>query len=618
MTSYHYNGLTGSVIGGGAGEAERRMLSWQQQDQLGRTTLLRSYTPGGDEWTLAAEISLNYDTADRLTQVYRRDGGERRWQRTSSINYDFLGRKTGMSDADLGNWSYAYNTLCQLTRQTDARDQTSCLYYDSLGRMRGRVQRTDESCAATVADADLASSYSYDPQGRVQSVANANVSRSFSYDSYSRLNRETVTIDSLTRSSSFSYDDYHRPTAVTYHGGEVVTTEYGSPGAAVGLHSSVHGDMVDNVSFDEAGRMTALRLPAAGNLWRTQSYYPWTVKRNGGMLESLKVGLSEGGAERLSRSYAYNSFGDVSALTEDTTSYSFSYDGLGRLTSAYGRTYSYDAANRLTSFNGQAYGYYDSGPYHAVDRIGDFDRFDYDANGNMTKRNKGLTSQQTLMWDAENRLSQVQDNNGDLLEQYWYEVGGARVKKVSGSTTTYTFFGYYEEEVTDGTTTAISYYIFGSMRVAVKRGSALYHLHGDHLGSTSLTTAGSTVEASRAYYAYGSEHSASGDLKTDRTFTGQKRDATGLMYYNARYYDPALGTFISPDSMVPGAGQMINYNRFLYARGNPLSNTDPTGHCPRPRGQYAKAEHYLRCLIHPDSNINCSTQSRSLLWRRQS
>ena len=50
------------------------------------------------------------------------------------------------------------------------------------------------------------------------------------------------------------------------------------------------------------------------------------------------------------------------------------------------------------------------------------------------------------------------------------------------------------------------------------------------------------------------------------------------MYYNARYYDPALGTFISPDSMVPGPGQVINYNRFLYARGNPLKYTDPTGH----------------------------------------
>ena len=237
-------------------------------------------------------------------------------------------------------------------------------------------------------------------------------------------------------------------------------------------------------------------------------------------------------------------------------------------------------ANRLTSFNGQTYNYYDSGPYHAVDRIDDFDRFDYDANGNMVARNKGLASQQTLVWDAENRLSQVQDNNGDLVEQYWYDVNGGRVKKVSGTTTTYTFFGHYEEEVTGGVTTALSHYSFGGLRIAVKRGSTLYHLHGDHLGSTSLTTRGSSTTASRAYYAYGSERSATGDLRTDRTFTGQKRDATGLMYYNARYYDPALGTFISPDSLVPGAGQVINFNRFLYTKGNPLRYSDPSGYIP--------------------------------------
>ena len=32
-----------------------------------------------------------------------------------------------MSDADLGNWSYANNTLGLLMRQTDARAKTSCL-----------------------------------------------------------------------------------------------------------------------------------------------------------------------------------------------------------------------------------------------------------------------------------------------------------------------------------------------------------------------------------------------------------------------------------------------------------------------------------------------------------
>ena len=40
---------------------------------------------------------------------------------------------------------------------------------------------------------------------------------------------------------------------------------------------------------------------------------------------------------------------------------------------------------------------------------------------------------------------------------------------------------------------------------------------------------------------------------TTRNYTGQRLDGTGLLYYNARRYDPALGRFISPDSIVPGA-----------------------------------------------------------------
>jgi RHS repeat-associated protein len=47
---------------------------------------------------------------------------------------------------------------------------------------------------------------------------------------------------------------------------------------------------------------------------------------------------------------------------------------------------------------------------------------------------------------------------------------------------------------------------------------------------------------------------------------------------NARYYDPTLGTFLSPDTLVPDAGVLFDYNRYLYTRGNPLKYTDPSGH----------------------------------------
>ena len=54
------------------------------------------------------------------------------------------------------------------------------------------------------------------------------------------------------------------------------------------------------------------------------------------------MGLSAGAGERLNRSYAYNYFGDITALTEDTNANldSFTYDGSGAsVPAAYGRTY---------------------------------------------------------------------------------------------------------------------------------------------------------------------------------------------------------------------------------------------------------------------------------------
>jgi len=88
--------------------------------------------------------------------------------------------------------------------------------------------------------------------------------------------------------------------------------------------------------------------------------------------------------------------------------------------------------------------------------------------------------------------------------------------------------------------------------------------------------------ASHLRYYAANEGLRSGSLSastTDRTYTGQKQDGTGLLYYNARYYDPALGIFLSPDTLVPDAGRVIDYNRFLYVRGNPLKYSDPSGHC---------------------------------------
>jgi RHS repeat-associated protein len=68
-------------------------------------------------------------------------------------------------------------------------------------------------------------------------------------------------------------------------------------------------------------------------------------------------------------------------------------------------------------------------------------------------------------------------------------------------------------------------------------------------------------------------------LGTNRDFTGQRKDGTGLLYYGARYYDPALGRFASADSIAPSKGDPQSRNRYSYVLNNPLKFIDPTGHC---------------------------------------
>ena len=107
-------------------------------------------------------------------------------------------------------------------------------------------------------------------------------------------------------------------------------------------------------------------------------------------------------------------------------------------------------------------------------------------------------------------------------------------------------------------------------------------IHSDHLHSATILTDANGNEVRRlAYRAFGEELENSGSGEAPKyAYTGKERDASGLMYYGARYYDPVLSRFITADTVYDAGPQGLN--RYAYALNNPIVYNDPSGHMSNP------------------------------------
>ena len=102
------------------------------------------------------------------------------------------------------------------------------------------------------------------------------------------------------------------------------------------------------------------------------------------------------------------------------------------------------------------------------------------------------------------------------------------------------------------------------------------YIHTDALGPVAVTNeAGQVIERTQ-WEPYGA---AIGKPAYDGPgCTGHVMDgATGLTYMQQRYYDPAIGRFLSVDPVTANSGTGANFNRYWYAHDSPYRFTDPDG-----------------------------------------
>jgi YD repeat-containing protein len=415
----------------------------------GQMVQVREYTgtgSGSDPYVHYASTTYTYDLQDNLKKVVDADNN------TTTMDYDALGRKVGMTDPDMGTWTYEYDAAGNLLQQKDARGQQLCFYYDKLDRMMARVQDSspNNDCPATngVTSGNYhLATYVYDQatygKGQPYTVSwgpnpGQNFDR-FYYDSLGRMTRQERTLDGrLYAMETLSFDALNRPLQIRYPSGEVVTKTYDREGE----DSLKAGNelLVNDVRYNERSQMTFLDRVHEGstNIDARYLYYGASGSNGNSNFRLQEIRHGSTSDNRPDFSYSYDRVGNVSGITAvtydgGTDQQSFTYDHLNRLQTAgasggvadYSYTYQYDKIGNIKGRSGSGgtltYNY-GSQP-HAVSSISNGQSFAYDANGNMTTRDDE-SGDYTQVFDVENRLAQVVDNDSGATTLFQYDADG--------------------------------------------------------------------------------------------------------------------------------------------------------------------------------------------------
>jgi RHS repeat-associated protein len=528
------------------------------------------------------QTHYKYNALGQLIGIVDNNGN-----RTDLI-WDSLDRKQRSCDPDSGCWKYTYFDDDTLASQTDANGDRVEFDYDELGRVwHKRYLSAGGSLVREVErwyDADSAGVPHGPSIGRLVEITDqgptAFLRQQAWYDGLGRTERESKCIDSICVEWATKYDPAGRVKWLTYPdpsgqlspASERVDYEYGVDGRLVKIPG-----YVDQITYNPAGQLRRIQL--ANGIVTAYTYDPareWldriAVKK--GILRPLyTAGYGYDDAARLKRwtisapqlvdtSFWYDGLDRVTDVTSSDPSrnQTFVYDGLGNL--------------RLNSAIG-VYDYNDPLHVHAVTSTAAGKSYGYDLRGNLVD-----STDRRFAWNHDGMPTRIENVVSGVVTEHSYDADGQRVKK-SGPQGTSHYYSPLLERDPNGS--LVSFYYAGGLRIARRNASGVAFYHQDHLRTTRLMTdARGTVVNRYDYGPYGSKVLEIEAVTNEHGFAGERGDdETGLVYLNARYYDPDVGRFVSADTIVPDQLNPQALNRYAYAYNNPLSYVDPSGHTPQ-------------------------------------
>ncbi|MEW6131397.1 MAG: RHS repeat-associated core domain-containing protein [Acidobacteriota bacterium] len=584
--------------------------STQTYDALGRITSIID--------ALGRTASVTYDALDRVLTItdaanavmrFEYDANGNTTRVTDALNhrygstYDMRNRLIATSDPLQRVTKFAYDTEDQLLSATSASGRKVHYAYNARGEQVTMIDPMGGAVRLT-----------YDHRGNVIGLQDQrNNTTTFEYDAlyrpvktrdplgresratYDGASRVTESIDRLGRQVRFNYDLLDRLTSAVYQDATVTYT-YDAASRPTRIDDTQSG--LVSWTYDEADRLLSETTPAG-----VLSY----AYNNADQVTGMTA------ADQLPVGYAYDAAGRLQSITQGSESFTYAYDALSRITAlqrpnGVTTTYGYDSVNRLNrllhtnaanqtiedlryTFNLddeiETLSSLNAAPLlpqtktanaaDAASRLSQFGSTSYtfDHLGQTTSKSDA-TGTTNYTWDARGRLTKVTLPNGQAVDYAYDGLGRRASRTINHTTTNFLYDG--ADVVLDrrSDSTSVSYLngigIDDKLRQASNAASSLYFLQ-DHLGSTTaLTDASGAVVERQQYEPFGA---SMGTSLTRYGYTGREKDeATGLLYYRARWYDPEQGRFITQDPIGFAGGDT---NLYAYVGNEPINAFDPSG-----------------------------------------
>jgi RHS repeat-associated protein len=526
--------------------------------------------------TLSSIWTLGYDTTNRMSSLISPDGAEAMSTYNGAgqplsvtpperpahlFNYTTAGQLSSYQppplDGSTWSTSYAYNLDQQLTLVTRPDSRTVTLGHDAAGRLS-----TASYDGRTV-------SLSYSPTGgqlnRIATTDGETIDRI--YDGFLEMSDTwsgpVVGVVSRTWNGDF------RIATESVNGGSTVAFTYDPDGLVTGM-----------------GAMTVTRHPSNGLVTGTALGNVVDVRSHNTFGEPTAYIASYAGSPIFERQVMRDSGGRIAQRTEAiagvTHVFDYVYDLAGRLTDvmtdgALTASYTYhengDRLSKVTP-NGTV-----SGTYDNQDRLLTYGPFSYTytANGELaTKTNAGSGGVTQYTYDAVGDLRQVALPDGRVIGYDLDGIGRRIAKRINGVIVRKWIYKddlqmVAELDANNNVTTR-----FVGYQYLVKGGST-YRVIKDTVGSPRLI-----VDANTGIVAQRIDYDEWGNVTNDTSpgfqpygFAGGLYDPdTGLVHFGSRDYDPAIGRWLSKDTVGFAGGQR---NLYTYVDGDPINRVDPTG-----------------------------------------